>query len=98
MEYSHSPVPWGEYIDTELITQFEEETGIRVNYQTVESNETLYSLLKSGGADYDVVVPSDYMIAKLIEEGMLEEPSIFWNTSSITFPWNTPRWLASSIN
>ena len=64
---------WGEYIDTDLITQFEEETGIRVNYQTVESNETLYSLLKSGGADYDVVVPSDYMIAKLIEEGMLEE-------------------------
>ena len=64
---------WGEYIDTDLITRFEEETGIRVNYQTVESNETLYSLLKSGGADYDVVVPSDYMIAKLLEEGMLEE-------------------------
>ena len=56
-----------------MITQFEEETGIRVNYQTVESNETLYSLLKSGGADYDVVVPSDYMIAKLIEEDMLEK-------------------------
>ena len=64
---------WGEYIDTDLIAQFEEETGIRVNYQTVESNEALYSLLKSGGADYDVVVPSDYMIAKLIEEDMLEE-------------------------
>ena len=64
---------WGEYIDTDLITRFEEETGIRVNYQTVESNETLYSLLKSGGADYDVVVPSDYMIARLIEEDMLEE-------------------------
>ena len=64
---------WGEYIDTDLISQFEEETGIRVNYQTVESNETLYSLLKSGGADYDVVVPSDYMIAKLISEDMLEE-------------------------
>jgi len=64
---------WGEYIDTDLISQFEEETGIRVNYQTVESNETLYSLLKSGGADYDVVVPSDYMIAKLISEDMLEK-------------------------
>ena len=64
---------WGEYIDEDLITRFEEETGIIVNYQTVESNETLYSLLKSGGADYDVVVPSDYMIAKLIEEDMLEE-------------------------
>ncbi len=64
---------WGEYIDEDLIGQFEEATGIRVNYQTVESNETLYSLLKSGGADYDVIVPSDYMIAKLIEEDMLEE-------------------------
>ncbi len=64
---------WGEYIDEELITRFEEETGIRVNYQTAESNETLYSLLKSGGGDYDVVVPSDYMISQLIEEDMLEE-------------------------
>ena len=63
---------WGEYIDESLITQFEEETGIRVNYQTAESNEALYSLLKSGGADYDVVVPSDYMIGRLIAEDMLE--------------------------
>ena len=45
---------WGEYIDESLIDQFEEETGIRVNYQTAESNEALYSLLKSGGGDYDV--------------------------------------------
>ena len=62
---------WGEYIDPELITQFEEETGIRVNYQTAESNEALYSLLMSGGGDYDVIVPSDYMVAQLIEEDML---------------------------
>jgi len=64
---------WGEYIDEELITQFEEETGILVNYQTAESNETLYSLLKSGAGDYDVIVPSDYMISQLIEEDMLAE-------------------------
>ena len=64
---------WGEYIDEDLITKFEDATGIRVNYQTAESNEALYSLLKSGGADYDVIVPSDYMISQLIEEGMLEE-------------------------
>ncbi len=64
---------WGEYIDESLIEQFEDETGIRVNYQTAESNEALYSLLKSGGADYDVIVPSDYMISQLLEEGMLEE-------------------------
>ena len=63
---------WGEYIDESLIEQFEEETGITVNYQTVEGNEALYSLLKSGAGDYDVIVPSDYMIAQLIEEDMLE--------------------------
>ena len=64
---------WGEYIDESLIEQFELETGITVNYQTVDSNETLYSQLKTGGADFDVVVPSDYMIARLISEGMLAE-------------------------
>lgn len=64
---------WGEYIDEDLIGQFEEQTGIKVNYQTAESNEALYSLLKAGGANYDVIVPSDYMIAQLIEEGMLAE-------------------------
>lgn len=64
---------WGEYIDESLITQFEEKTGITVNYQTVESNEALYSLLKSGAGDYDVIVPSDYMISQLIEENMLEK-------------------------
>lgn len=64
---------WGEYIDETLIDQFEEKTGITVNYQTVESNEALYALLKSGAGDYDVIVPSDYMISQLIEENMLEE-------------------------
>ena len=64
---------WGEYIDETLIEQFEMETGIKVNYQTAESNETLYSLLKNGGANYDVIVPSDYMIARLIKEDMLAE-------------------------
>ena len=64
---------WGEYIDEALIDQFEDETGISVNYQTAESNEALYSLLKSGAGDYDVIVPSDYMISQLMEEGMLEK-------------------------
>ena len=64
---------WGEYIDENLIYQFEEETGIKVNYQTAESNEALYSLLKTGAGDYDVIVPSDYMIARLIAEDMLAE-------------------------
>jgi spermidine/putrescine transport system substrate-binding protein len=64
---------WGEYIDEDLISQFESQTGIKVNYTTCESNEALYSLLKTGGSSYDVIVPSDYMIARLISEDMLEE-------------------------
>ena len=64
---------WGEYIDTSLIDEFEEKTGIEVNYQTAESNEALYSTLALGGANYDFIVPSDYMISQLIEEGMLQE-------------------------
>lgn len=64
---------WGEYIDESLIQEFEAETGIKVNYQTAESNEVLYSQLKTGGTDYDVIVPSDYMIARMIDEDMLAE-------------------------
>lgn len=64
---------WGEYIDEDLITEFEEKTGITVNYQTAESNEALYSLIEMGGADFDVIVPSDYMVGRLIDEGMLAQ-------------------------
>lgn len=64
---------WGEYIDESLIDEFEEKTGITVNYQTAESNEALYSLIEMGGADFDVIVPSDYMIARLIDEDLLAE-------------------------
>ncbi len=65
---------WGEYIDDELISvneAFTHTTGIEVNYKTFDSNEDMYALLSSGAAKYDVVIPSDYMIGKMIEEGML---------------------------
>ncbi len=65
---------WGEYIDDEILdvnALFEEETGIKINYKTFESNESMYTLLESGAAEYDVVIPSDYMIGKMIDEGML---------------------------
>jgi len=64
---------WGEYIDEGLNDQFEKATGIKVNYTTFDSNESMYSLLKSGGSSYDVIIPSDYMISRLIQEGMLEK-------------------------
>jgi spermidine/putrescine transport system substrate-binding protein len=51
--------------------QFEREFGVTVNYKTYESNESMYTLLESGAAEYDVVIPSEYMIGKMIQEDML---------------------------
>lgn len=65
---------WGEYMDLEdmeVNEAFEHMTGIKVNYKTYESNESMYTLLKAGAADYDVVFPSDYMVGKMIGEDML---------------------------
>lgn len=62
---------WGEYIDEELIDRFEDETGIKVNYNTVPTCEEMYAKMKNGGVNYDVVVPSDYMVSRMIEEDML---------------------------
>ncbi len=62
---------WGEYIDMDVIDQFEEETGIKVIYSLFETNEEMYLKLTSGGSNYDLLVPSDYMIERLIKEGRL---------------------------
>ena len=63
---------WGEYIDMSVLEDFQKETGIKVNYQTFESNEAMYAVLDGDGADYDVIIPSDHMISRLIEEDKLE--------------------------
>ncbi len=64
---------WGEYIDEETLTLFEEETGIEVVYDEFDTNETMYPKVESGASDYDVVCPSDYMIQKMIDNDMLAE-------------------------
>lgn len=65
---------WGEYIDQDVITLFEEKyPHITVNYTTFDSNESMYSKMISGAASYDVVIPSDYMVSKLIKEDLLYE-------------------------
>lgn len=64
---------WGEYIDESIFEDFTAQTGIEVVYTTYPDNESLYSTLKSGGADYDVIIPSDYMISRMIAEDMLEK-------------------------
>ena len=64
---------WGEYIDPEVLTMFEEETGIHVVYEEFETNEILYPKVSSGAIAYDVVCPSDYMIQRMIENDLLSE-------------------------
>ena len=64
---------WGEYMDPETITLFEEETGIDVIYEEFETNEILYPKISSGAIAYDVVCPSDYMIQRMIENDLLSE-------------------------
>ena len=64
---------WGVYIDESIFESFEKQTGIKVNYDTYESNEAMYGVLKNDGASYDVIIPSDYMISRMIQEDMLEK-------------------------
>lgn len=72
---------WTDYISPELLDRFESETGITVNLDNFDSNETLLAKLQAGGANYDVIVPSDYMVAQMIELGILQEidPAAFPN-------------------
>ena len=64
---------WGEYIDESVIEQFEEETGIKVIYDVFETNEEMYPVIEAGAVRYDAVCPSDYMIQRMAENGLLSE-------------------------
>lgn len=63
----------GEYIDPEVPKLFEEETGIKVIYDTFETNEEMYPVIQAGGVIYDAVCPSDYMIEKMMQNHLLQE-------------------------
>ena len=70
---------WGEYIPDgseegvlNLNAEFTKLTGITVNYSTYATNEELYAKLKGGGSTYDIIIPSEYMISRMIKENMLE--------------------------
>ncbi|MGX6445652.1 ABC transporter substrate-binding protein [Neobacillus sp. K501] len=62
---------WGDYIDTDLIDRFEKETGIKVIYETFDSNEAMMTKIQQGGTNYDIAVPSEYMIDKMRKEKLL---------------------------
>ncbi len=62
---------WGEYIDPELITIFEEETGVHINYVEIPSNEEMMIKLRTADQAFDICIPSDYCIEQMIREDML---------------------------
>ena len=66
---------WGEYMGQDLISNFEKQFGVKVILEYFDSNEMMYTKLQAGDA-YDVLVPSDYMIERLIADGMLRELDI----------------------
>ncbi len=62
---------WTDYYPVELLAKFEAETGIKVILDGYDSNETLLAKLQAGGATYDVIVPSDYVVPGMIADGLL---------------------------
>ncbi|MFD1206829.1 MULTISPECIES: ABC transporter substrate-binding protein [Sporosarcina] len=62
---------WGEYIDPDLLKQFEEETGIKVIYETFDSNEGMMGKIEQGGTSYDITMPSEYMVEMMMEKDLL---------------------------
>lgn len=62
---------WGDYIDPELLKEFEAETGMKVIYQTFDSNEAMLTKIEQGGTTFDVAIPSEYAISKMKEENLL---------------------------
>ncbi|NIK78194.1 spermidine/putrescine transport system substrate-binding protein [Paenibacillus castaneae] len=64
---------WGDYIDPDLLSRFEKETGIKVIYQTFDSNEAMMTKIAQGGTTFDVSIPSEYAISKMKEENLLLE-------------------------
>src|SRR6056297_3732416 len=64
---------YGQYIDEELLVEFEEEFGVKVNYQEYPTPEDMYTKVKAGGTDYDLIITGEYMIERMISEDMLEK-------------------------
>ena len=64
---------WYDYIDLEVLDIFEQETGIHVNYVNFSQNEDMYTRVSTGAGSYDVIIPSEYMIERLMKEDLLEE-------------------------
>ena len=96
---------WGEYISVDdgvdsffdVEKEFEKLTGINVEYSMFSTNEEMYAKLKSGGTSYDIVIPSDYMVSRMINEGMLEKldfdniPNFEYIREDLRYPEYDPK-------
>lgn len=67
---------FGDYIDETLLDEFEAEYGVKINYDTYATNEDMYYKIKQGGANYDLIFPSDYMVERMAKEELLEKIDI----------------------
>lgn len=64
---------WADYIDESLLKTYEKEYGVKIIYDTYASNEDLLAKLQAGATGYDIIIPSDYMVAQMVELGLLAE-------------------------
>lgn len=86
---------WGDYIDPDLITKFEKQTGYHVIYETFDSNEAMFTKIKQGGTSYDIAIPSDYMISKMRKAKLLNRI----DTDKLSnFKFLDPRFLHQSFD
>jgi len=84
---------WSDYIGENTIRDFEKETGIKVNYDTFDSNEALYAKLRAGHTGYDIVVPSSHWAKRQIEGHLL----LKLDKSKITTYGNLDPWLMGEL-
>ena len=77
-----------------MIAKFEKETGIKVNVDTYDTNETLLAKLKAGGTGYDVVVPSQHFVEIMVKEGLLMETGVgqMSTYANVDKRWQKPVW------
>ena len=83
---------WADYMDEDLLAAFEEETDVSIDYTVYESNEQMLAQVETGAAVYDLVVPSDYMVALMISEDLLLplDFDALPNAANIDDAWDNP--------
>ncbi len=85
---------WGNYTSPELIEKFEQAYGVEVTIDGYDSNETMLAKVRGGGTGYDIVVPGDYMIKVMIEQGLLAKvrPDEMQNFKNVDPKWIDVWW------